>query len=98
MNPARDDAPGGVTPVQPIESSFAASEGEPDRCGCRHRSWQLPMIKNRYIALIVVLAAFGVFVPWCVDWWRVDACLDQGGRWIEAEDRCDFLEDVPSGE
>ena len=41
------------------------------------------------LALVLFLAALIAFFLWVRTQFRIDSCLDQGGRWHYARDICD---------
>lgn len=49
------------------------------------------MNRRLSIALAVVLLLLLVLaVPSCGRWWRIDQCLDAGGRWNDEQDVCEY--------
>jgi hypothetical protein len=48
-------------------------------------------MRLKWIAIAVVAIA-ACYVAWRVSrWWRLDQCLDQGGCWVNGEERCEHV-------
>lgn len=56
------------------------------------RCWLLGSLGLPLIAVVLVAVA----VPSCGRWWRIDACLDEGGAWDDASGTCVLREPVTS--
>jgi|GEM_PF-5009709 len=44
----------------------------------------------RYVAMAALLGALlSLGVPYCMQWWRIDTCLDSGGAWNYERSTCE---------
>ena len=48
---------------------------------------------NRRLSMslaVVLLLLLVLAVAYCGRWWRIDQCLDAGGRWNDEQDVCEY--------